>query len=859
MESAEKLELFRFITQEFKLSQIVSLINLTSSVGTQFQFENLLSERKTADLIFSDYNSLSSLEKILGDKLPTIFSRKCLICIDGMTDSESISSELKKLFCPILKCPNFSIYMRVDGSRAIKSIQYQVSLFRRKYHFSRCRNDFRNALKSPRKVSVVVLTYNHEDYIEECLESVFNQVGNIRLRVIIIDDASTDQTTKIIDNFLMQNSNGNVEIVYQKNLQNKGVVSNIETGIGLAEGCDYFTFCEGDDFWSAPHRTITHIKFLEKHSDCVFSFNNIELCNADGTSREPHLEQTLYPHDTLDGVTLAASNIIGNFTACLYDGALISVIPKDLFDIYTVDWMFNLYCSQFGKIGHIKENLSVYRQHEGGEWSSRNELHKNIKLIELIDIYNYFLDFQFESGFQKYKELLVGHLHGNFKGEVEPFDIIICDDVFPSKFSGFRLAEFSTLLAEFPNAIALTSGESMNVIDDLPVDEVIKDFKRNSADVAAQLIRVKSLVPFSSTKLVYVNFLNTAFAMLPYVEASQVRLVFTLYPGGGFLLNDEVCNKKLKRIFDSPSFVKVIVTQHITYNYIVENGLCPMDKVQMIFGVVIQHQKPLVRPVNGKYRWGFGKKTLDICFMAHRHTNDGRDKGFDLFINVAKQLCQKYDDIQFHVVGPYDEHVLDVSMFKGKIKFNGVLNPNRLDSFFVGMDIIMSPNISGKIQPGSFDGFPTSSCIEAGLRSVAIFATDEFNSSQNHFIDNENIVLLHYDVAQILCKIGEYYRDPSRLREVARSGANTIKKLYGVEYQLTSRVNLLKDVIDKPFVFDFKKLNVIKSLEALDLPANKDVNFIIDNSQMPPLIRFLTKLVNIFNRTKNRTRLGNDE
>lgn len=59
---------------------------------------------------------------------------------------------------------------------------------------------------------------------------------------------------------------------------------------------------------------------------------------------------------------------------------------------------------------------------------------------------------------------------------------------------------------------------------------------------------------------------------------------------------------KLKRVFDSPCFQRVIVTQQVTYDYIVHRGLCPAAKVQMIFGVVMP-EIPEGRQLPAKCRW----------------------------------------------------------------------------------------------------------------------------------------------------------------------------------------------------------------------------------------------------------------
>jgi hypothetical protein len=138
------------------------------------------------------------------------------------------------------------------------------------------------------------------------------------------------------------------------------------------------------------------------------------------------------------------------------------------------------------------------------------------------------------------------------------------------------------------------------------------------------------------------------------------------------------------------------------------------------------------------------------------------------------------------------------------------------------MDIIMSPNISGKIWPGSFDGFPTTSCTEGGLRGVAIFCTDEFNSAAGNFIDGQDFVLINYDLEHILYKIDNYYRKPAELKAVGECGSQKILDLYSYQSQMAPRIRILRELIELPFVFNHAKWRSLKQCSPVsgDSPLN---------------------------------------
>jgi glycosyltransferase involved in cell wall biosynthesis len=804
LDDTEKRALLRFAVSEFDLGQPVVLTSVPS-VAAQFNLQELINRNSKIDLIYWERSDSLSHDSHYAANYLSLLSRKGIVCVDG-PGIAIFEAFARMSLQPILETSDFSVFARNAGERSIASMRYELDLFRRRHYVESMRHLRRLRTAQPPLVAVIVLTYQHEQYILECLNSVLRQRGRFNVRIIVIDDASTDRTAHIAAAILEGRSNREIEVDLRVNKENVGVVENLAAAVRLAEFSDYVTFCEGDDFWSSDSRIQEHIDFLGIHPECVMSFNTIELCSADGSSRCVFADQAVNPHDVVDGPILASNNLIGNFTACFYEGCLVNVIPAEMFGLYAVDWLFNLYCAQFGGLGHLRKPLSVYRQHSGGEWSGRSAADKLAKLWKHIGQYNRFLDYQFDYGFQEYKRMLLVQAFGYDHDGPLKFELLVFDDAFPSPRSGFRLAEFTGYLREFPTAMVLTSGLALPVLGNAPLDSVLRQFQRQQPELGNQILISRGRFPVQLGKLLYVNFLNNAYDLLPVAEAARVPFAFTLYPGGGFTINTEECDRKLKRIFDSPCFGKVVVTQQITYDYIVKRDLCPADKVELIFGVVTPTEALDSSVATNKSRWGFDKDRLDICFMAHRYTRHGEDKGYDVFVNMAGELRKRYDDIYFHVVGPYDKHIMDVSSIRDRLEFYGTIDPAQFDSFFGNMDIIVSPNVSGMIFPGSFDGFPTASCIEAGLRGTAIFATDEFGACAGRFLDGQDLVLINYDLNHIVEKVQRYYADPAALKAIGDRGGHRIRQLYSYECQMLPRLRMLRELIETPFVFHAEKL-----------------------------------------------------
>jgi glycosyltransferase involved in cell wall biosynthesis len=210
---------------------------------------------------------------------------------------------------------------------------------------------------------------------------------------------------------------------------------------------------------------------------------------------------------------------------------------------------------------------------------------------------------------------------------------------------------------------------------------------------------------------------------------------------------------------------------------------------------------------NGNF--GIDKNSLDIAFVSFKYTEKGVDKGYDLFVDVAKELCRKYDNIHFHVVGGFDENVIDVTELRDRITFYGSMKTEWFDEFYKDKDIILSPNIPFMIYDGSFDGFPTGTCVDAGLRKTAMFCADELHLN-NQFVDREEIVIIPHNVDEVTEIVEYYYRNPEKLKTIAENGCRKIKRLYSYESQILPRIKILKAELERT---DISRKEILKVMD----------------------------------------------
>jgi len=161
------------------------------------------------------------------------------------------------------------------------------------------------------------------------------------------------------------------------------------------------------------------MEFLENHPDYALCFNAIMIYYEYEMRYMSHPEQLLLKKDTLVTEDLIESNYIGNFSCCMYRASMVREIPKAIFDIYTVDWMFNMACSRLGRIGFIRDWMSVYRIHANGAWSGKSYLDRRRDLCQVIDSYNKFFSYEYSEQFSKLKEKVTRQYGDEYEKQVD--------------------------------------------------------------------------------------------------------------------------------------------------------------------------------------------------------------------------------------------------------------------------------------------------------------------------------------------------------------------------------------------------------------------------------------------------------
>ena len=218
------------------------------------------------------------------------------------------------------------------------------------------------------KLSILCITYNQSKFIRDCLDGFVMQKTDFPFEVLIHDDASTDGTADIIREYAEKYPNIIKPVFQTENKFSRGVSVDKVYNFPRIRG-KYVAICEGDDYWTDPHKLQKQVDFLETHPDYSICFHPVRVTWDDG-----HMPDYTFPtprqrfnKTTLELSDLLKDNFIQtNSVMYRWRGDCADVFPDG---ILPGDWYLHLLHAQVGKIGFLPDVMAVYRRNAGGIWT----------------------------------------------------------------------------------------------------------------------------------------------------------------------------------------------------------------------------------------------------------------------------------------------------------------------------------------------------------------------------------------------------------------------------------------------------------------------------------------------------------
>lgn len=239
-------------------------------------------------------------------------------------------------------------------------------------------------------VSVWMISYNHQDYIEKAILGVINQKTDFEHELVISDDASTDRTPGIIKKF--QKKHPKIVKAYLHR-QNRGMTWNVRFTINKCGG-KYVAMCEGDDYWTNPRKLQKQVDYLEANPTCSITAHNVEVVS--NTNKSLWWTKPFKPDIDIEHLLKYGS---GGPTCSLVFRNHLFTYPKWYRGHLAGDWLTQILCAQHGYMHRFDDGMGVYRKHSSGSVhattliESRNQTQDllglpqkyTLKFVDLLD------------------------------------------------------------------------------------------------------------------------------------------------------------------------------------------------------------------------------------------------------------------------------------------------------------------------------------------------------------------------------------------------------------------------------------------------------------------------------------------
>ena len=230
------------------------------------------------------------------------------------------------------------------------------------------------------KVTALVITYNHRDYVKAALDSVLAQATAFPMEIVIADDGSTDGTREIAEQFSSQHPDRVQLSCMEENAGDTGIESFFRA-LKICSG-EYIATLEGDDYWIDPLKIQQQVDVLDARPDCLLCFHNCRIEYEDGRRdawemRGPLDRQDVTTEDILRQAVIAQTSTI-MFRREL--GTLIAKWPR-----FLGDWFMTLVASREGRVVYIDNVMSVYRQHSGGMFASLSRAEQWAQVVHFYE------------------------------------------------------------------------------------------------------------------------------------------------------------------------------------------------------------------------------------------------------------------------------------------------------------------------------------------------------------------------------------------------------------------------------------------------------------------------------------------
>ena len=225
-------------------------------------------------------------------------------------------------------------------------------------------------------VSVVMITYGHEEFISQAINSILEQECNFEFELIVANDHSPDETDKVVVELINRHPKGK-SVRYFNHDENIGMAANFAYALYEAKG-EFIAICEGDDYWIDPTKLQRQVDFLRTHNEYILVTENGQVLN---TINNTKYDFNHSPEGDIDINSLLLKRQFPT-ASVLFRSIFLDDTIKTL--NYHGDTILWCYLAMKGKVKYFPIVSSVYRRGMQGIVESTNKL----KWASLMECWN---------------------------------------------------------------------------------------------------------------------------------------------------------------------------------------------------------------------------------------------------------------------------------------------------------------------------------------------------------------------------------------------------------------------------------------------------------------------------------------
>lgn len=253
-------------------------------------------------------------------------------------------------------------------------------------------------------VSICCLVYNHEKYLRRCLDGFVEQRTNFKIEVLIHDDASTDHSREIIEEYAEKYPEIFRPLYQKENQTSKGRKVSLEFQYPRIRG-KYVAWCEGDDYWTDEMKLQKQYDMLEKNADKVFCTHIVRSISESGellNDTHPtnlnipmHLESEVWIKMLLGDspYQFHTSSYFARADVLLQH---INNYPEFMVRAKVGDVPIMMLYATYGGCIYLDQEMSCYRKQSVGSWSQRMRSNSSMReqtILASIDSFKAYDEF----------------------------------------------------------------------------------------------------------------------------------------------------------------------------------------------------------------------------------------------------------------------------------------------------------------------------------------------------------------------------------------------------------------------------------------------------------------------------------